>query len=222
LIKKAFETTGLSPLNPNVVLERFKPDTPDNRNQGQGERLDTWHQQNRRFQEVVKDPMDPRTMELNRAFHQIYNRIDIHQHRVTELEEALGIKRKLYRPGKPLQCQDNDGGAMFYSPRAIEEERHRIETEEQQKEAEKQRKFKAAVARRLSKEAQEQAVAERKAERARVVAENKVKKAEAVLVKQQNRLARQAVAAAKRQINQFVFSNGGLTSGTDKLSRGNQ
>jgi hypothetical protein len=49
LIKKAFEATGLSPLNPDVVLERFKLDTPDNTDQDPEEQLDTWHQLNRRF-----------------------------------------------------------------------------------------------------------------------------------------------------------------------------
>jgi hypothetical protein len=94
-------------------------------------------------------------MELSQAFHLLYNRLDIHQHRIGELEEALGTKKRRGKQGKPLQRQDNNGGAMFYSPRAIEEERHRIETEEQQKEAEKQHKFEAAVARRLNKEARD-------------------------------------------------------------------
>jgi hypothetical protein len=193
LIKKAFEATGLSPLNPAVVLERFESDSSDDEEGGSTNPLNSWQQLNRRFREVVKDPGDPRTQELNEAIHHLHNSMDIHRHAVNDLEQALATKIKRKKPGKPLQ-QPGDGGAMFYSPRSVEQERQRMRDEEKAQEEEEARKQQIKVNR-----AAQRAIEDRdKQQRAQQRAENKAKKDEDERVKRLQKEEANAAKAAKK------------------------
>jgi hypothetical protein len=197
LIKKAFEATGLSPPNPAVILERFESDSSDDEDSGSTEPLNSWQQLNRRFREVVKDPGDPRTQELNEAIHHLHNSMDIHRHAVNDLEQALATKVKRKKPGKPLQRPD-DGGAMFYSPQSVQQERQRMRDEEIAQEQEEARKQQIKVDRAAQK-----AIEDRdKQQRAQERAENKAKREENDRVKRQETAARRAATAAKKQQDQ--------------------
>ncbi|KAF1934594.1 hypothetical protein EJ02DRAFT_429209 [Clathrospora elynae] len=80
LIKKAFEATGLSPPNPDVILDRFDPDSS----------------------EPIKDPNEKRTQHLNQALYHLYCYAEINEHATNKLEQALAIKNKRKKPGKIL------------------------------------------------------------------------------------------------------------------------
>jgi hypothetical protein len=197
LVLKAFEATGLSPLNPDVILERFEPDSSDGGSDSSGSQLISWNQLNRRFREVVKDENDRRTQHLRLAFHHLYCFAEINQHQVNELEQALATKKKRRKPGKALRDPDSDresGGAKWWSPRSIQRQILQIEAEQEEARLEEVHK-----AQKVAQQKRQKAIKDRKKEEAaaarRVAAELSRAKA------RQNRLdidARKAERAAKK------------------------
>ncbi|KAF1935422.1 hypothetical protein EJ02DRAFT_428449, partial [Clathrospora elynae] len=98
LIKKAFEATGLSPPNPDVILDCFDSDSSEPSSESSGSQLNSWNQLNRQFKEVVKDPNKKRTQHLNQALHHLYCFAEINKHATNKLEQALAIKNKRKKP----------------------------------------------------------------------------------------------------------------------------
>jgi hypothetical protein len=201
LIKKSFEVTGLVPLNPGVVLERFDLDSSDQDSDSSGSQLVSWNQLNRRFKEVVKDPKDPRTRHLNLAFHHLYCFAEIYKSQVEGLEQALDTKTARQKPAQHFQepeTNQNTGGAMWWSPRSIEKERHRLDAKrEEDRRAELQKSQNAAEKKRqqeLRAEEGKKKAEERVAARER----RRVKKAQDDIEKAARKAAREAKKKAKR------------------------
>jgi hypothetical protein len=138
---------------------------------------------------MVKDPGDPRTQKLNEAIHHLHNSMDIHRHAVNDLEQALATRVKRNKSGKPLQRPEG-GGAMFYSPQSVAQERQRMRDEEIAQEEKEARKQQIRVDRAAKK-----AIDDRdKQQRAQERAENKAKKDGETRVK---RLKAEEASAAK-------------------------
>jgi hypothetical protein len=73
-ILKAFEATGLSPLNSEVLLKRFgRQPTPGSSSDSDSSalRASKWRKIESLLREVVKDRRDPRAEKLSQAFRQI-------------------------------------------------------------------------------------------------------------------------------------------------------
>jgi hypothetical protein len=140
LIKKAFEATGLVPLNPGIILERFDPDTSEPSSDSSGSQLVSWNQLNRRFKEVVKDPSDSRTRHLNMALHHLHSFVDIHKNDINQLEQALRTKEKRRKPSRKFKLSAGEkkaGGAVWWSPRSIEKEKARLQAIDDDKKLQK-------------------------------------------------------------------------------------
>jgi hypothetical protein len=197
LVLKAFEATGLSPLNPDVILERFEPDSSDQGSDSSGSQLISWNQLNRRFREVVRDANDKRTQDLRLAFHHLYCFAEINQHEVNELEQALATKKKRQKPDKPLRDPDSDresGGAKWWSPRSIQRQVLQIEAEQEEARLKKLHKAQEAAEQKRRKAIKDREKEEAAAAR-RVAAELSRAKA------RQNRLdidARKAERAVRK------------------------
>jgi predicted component of type VI protein secretion system len=91
-ILKAFEATGLSPLQPEVILKRF--DQPPQ--SGQSSDSDSsalsasnWRKIERLLREIVTDRSDPRAQKLSQAFHQISVQKSLLTHEAQGLRQAL-------------------------------------------------------------------------------------------------------------------------------------
>jgi hypothetical protein len=210
LIKKSFEATGLVPLNPGVILERFKPDSSDQGSDSSGSQLITWNQLNRRFKEVVKDPQDPRTRHLNLAFYHLYYFAEIHKDKVEGLEESLSVKAKQNKPGQHFQEPEDDqdrGGAWWWSPRSIEKERHRIDAKKEEERRAKLQKSQNAAEKKRQQDLKAKEDKKKAEERAVAAEQRRVKKAQDDIEKAAHKAAREAKKRqkdadriAKRQI----------------------
>jgi hypothetical protein len=108
LVLKSFKATGLSPPNPDVILERFDSDSSGSDSDDSESPLTNWQQLNRQFREVVKDLNDRQTQELNLAFHHLYSFAEINKHATNKLKQALLIKTKQKKPSKALQDPDSN------------------------------------------------------------------------------------------------------------------
>lgn len=137
-IKKAFEATGLSPFNPEVILQRFDDNLillSDSESSVLS--ASNWRKTERPLREVVKDRGDRRAQKLSQAFHQISASKTLLEHEVKGLREALTNERLRRKRGKPLPLQEAEeyqGGAVFWSPRKVKEARDRLRLQEEEEE----------------------------------------------------------------------------------------
>jgi hypothetical protein len=189
-ILRAFETTGISPLNPEVILERFtyRQFLSDSSSDSESSELSAsnWRKTESLLREVVRDRRDPRAQKLSRAFHSISVQKTLLEHKARGLREAILNERLRRKRGKALPlkaAEDYHGGAVFWSPRKVKEARDRLrqqeleEQEQQQQQAERahvreeQRHFKRQIfearraARAEARILREQERAERAADR---------------------------------------------------------
>ena len=218
LIKKAFKATGLVPLDPGVILERFEPDSSETSTDSSGSQLMSWNQLNRRFREVVKDSNDRRTRHLNMAFHHLHSFVDIHQNDINQLEQALRIKEKRKKPNKKFKLSQGDreaGGAKWWSPRSVEKEQARlqaIQDEEDQGEAQKAQNGAERQRIQKAKRQEEQRKKEERLERQRINSEWKASERIRIDTNKANalakRLAKQQPKAASKQVRTSVPKSG--------------
>ncbi|KAF2818192.1 hypothetical protein CC86DRAFT_337456, partial [Ophiobolus disseminans] len=94
-ILKVFEATGVSPLNPEVILKRFN---------------------NQPIQDsLIKARGDPRAQKLSQAFHSISVQKTLFEQEAQGLKEALIHERLRRKRGKPLPLGEPEeyyGGAV--------------------------------------------------------------------------------------------------------------
>ncbi|KAI1680772.1 hypothetical protein KJE20_09623 [Pyrenophora tritici-repentis] len=187
-ILKAFEATGLSPLEPEVILKRFNQPAQS----GQSSDSDSsalsasdWRKIRQLVDRAVAERDQRKISKLNQTIHQLSIRSVLAEHENVRLKEALINERQRRKRGKALPLgagEDYHGVAVFWSPRKVKEARDR--QHQQELEEEQQRLQKAEIARdreeqRLAKaqaiESRRQARAEarisRQAEKAREAAD---------------------------------------------------
>jgi hypothetical protein len=186
-ILKAFEATGPSPFNPEVILKRFhQPAQSGQSSDSDSSALNAsnWREIERLLRQVVADRSDPQAQKLSRAFHRISVQKSLLIHEAQGLRQALINKRTRRKQGKALPLRADEeyhSRAIFYSPEKVKDARDRLH--QQELEEEQQRLQKVGKAR--DRENQRQA----KAHNIRV---RRKARAEA-------RIARQAVKARKAQ-----------------------
>jgi hypothetical protein len=201
-ILKAFKATGLSPLNPEVILKRF------NRQPTQGSSSDSdssalsasnWRKTESLLREVVADRSDPRAQKLSRAFHQISVQKSLLAQEAQGLRQALINERTRRKRGKALPLEAGEeyhGGAVFWSPRKVKEARDRQLQQELEEEQLQHQKAEAARLREEQRQEKRQAVQQRRTARAAaqlIRLEEKARKAA-------NRASRQAARRAQQQL----------------------
>ncbi|CAE7002770.1 Pogo transposable element [Pyrenophora teres f. teres] len=190
LILKAFEATGIWPMDANVILRRFAS-TPDaERSSSSGLSDHDWRKLDRLVRAAFNDSHQYEARKLRSSVHHISVQYELLHLENEGLKEALQHKKKHKKKGKALdlqQRQEYHGGAVHWSPRKLREARarevvrERDEAEEklqkaqakkQREEAQLQRQVELEqrrVERQRLKEMREQERAEKAAERARKV-----------------------------------------------------
>ena len=139
-ILSSFEATGIAPLNPNIILDRFTnttPEDPESRESSvsvlSGE---DWRKMERFVRSAVKDQSSKDTRKLSRSLHHISVQNELLHHEIDGLKEAILVKKKHKKKGKPLdlqQCKEYHGGAVFWSPRKVREALYRESVRERDK-----------------------------------------------------------------------------------------
>jgi hypothetical protein len=190
LILKAFEATGIWPMDANVILRRFASTPEAERSSSSGLSDHDWRKMDRLVRAAVTDSHQDSARKLRSSVHHLSVQNELLKHEVEGLKEALQHKKKHKKKDKALnlqQRQEYHGGALFWSPRKLREARarevvrEREETEEklqkartkkQREEARLQRQVELEekrVERERLKDVREQERAEKAAKRARKV-----------------------------------------------------
>ncbi|RAQ98855.1 nucleic acid binding [Stemphylium lycopersici] len=150
LVLKAFEATGIWPIDANVVLRRFASTPEGERSSSSGLSDNDWRKMDRLVRAVVKDTEQTESKKLRSSVHHLSVQNKLLKYENKGLKEALQHKKKHKKKGKALdlqQRQEYHGGAVHWSPRKLREARvreavrERDETEEklQKAQAKKQR-----------------------------------------------------------------------------------
>tara|TARA_R110002003_G_scaffold410_1_gene19556 strand:+ start:3648 stop:5516 length:1869 start_codon:yes stop_codon:yes gene_type:complete len=144
LIAKAFAATGISPLNPDVILSRFATASKDaSRPSSSGSSTSVlsasdWRKIERLLRQAVDNIYDVNAKKLSRTIHTISAKNSVLQHEINNLREALANEKKRRKRSKALLLEapaEYDGGAVCWSPAKVEQARQRQE----QKDLEEQR-----------------------------------------------------------------------------------
>jgi hypothetical protein len=210
-ILKAFEATGLSPFEPEVILKRF------NQQPTQGCLSDSdssalsasnWRKTEGLLRQVVKDRGDRRAQKLSQAFHQISTQKTLLEYEVKGLREALINERTRRKRGKPLLLEEPEeyhGGAVFWSPRKVKDACERQQLKEREAQQLQQQKAEANRHREESRQtkaeavqARRQAKAEARISREKEKAEKAVEQASRAAARRTHQRLKQALKTSKK------------------------
>ncbi|KAH4914299.1 hypothetical protein HBI79_242250 [Parastagonospora nodorum] len=214
LISKAFETTGIWPKDPNVVLKRFTQ-TPERSPSSSRLSPSDWLQMQRLVRAAVKDTRQDEAKKLSYTLHQLSVQNQLLQHELKGVQEALQYKKKHKKKGKALNLQQRQeyyGGAMLWSPQKVREARAREKVRADDEMEEKLQKARRKEAREAAKFQRQIELEDRRAERERlkVVREKEKAKKQAERERQkQQRNAEKAIQLSqrgKRKASQAVSS----------------
>ena len=193
-ILSSFKATGIAPFNPDVILERFRNNTPEASESGESSTScfsgEDWRKMERLVRSEVRDQGSKAVKKLSRSLHHISVQNELLHFEVAGLREALSTKKKHNKKRKPLdlqQRQEYHGGAVFWSPSRVREARHRntvIEQEKKQLELQKADTKKLKEAHKLYKE--------------KIAEEKRVQRAEAQRIKEKEK-ADAAVERARQK-----------------------
>jgi hypothetical protein len=148
LVQNAFAATGIAPVNPNVILDRFGHTTPtDSGSVTSGSTAysaQDWLRACTTLRAEVKDPRSVGARKLGQTIHHLSTQVELLHNELNGLQQKLYLKQKRQKqPSRQLdlqQHQEYHGGAMVWSPRAIREARVRMAVTEKEKEADELKK----------------------------------------------------------------------------------
>ncbi|KAF1935914.1 hypothetical protein EJ02DRAFT_301542, partial [Clathrospora elynae] len=124
-ILKSFEATGLSPMDPEVVLKKFRQPTPQS---PEGPiPLDNINQRSINcLVDATVDPILHEAKVIKATLTSLYASKQLLEQENEGLRQALNTKNNQGKRRQPLDLQQRKeyhGGAVFYSPRKIREAR---------------------------------------------------------------------------------------------------
>lgn len=139
LVLSAFRATGISPLNANVILDRFRhtsqsrsPSISSGTSAYSG---DDWLKACSLLRAEVKDPRSKGARKLGQTIHHLSIQNELLNEEIAGLRTTLNLqKKKKSQPNKQLQLPPNEeyhGGAMMWSPRAFQQARARMDVQAQ-------------------------------------------------------------------------------------------
>jgi hypothetical protein len=203
-ILKAFEVTGLSPFNPEVILKRFNQPAQS----GQSSDSDSsalsasdWRKIRQLVDHAIADRDQRKISKLNQTIHQLSIRSVLAEHENKRLKEALINEKKRRKRGKALPLEAAEeyyGGAVFWSPRKVKEARDRQHQQGLEEEQQQLQKAEIARNREEQRQAKAQAIEARRQARAEArIARQVIKAREAV-----DRALRAAARRAQQRLQQ--------------------
>ena len=185
LILRSFEATGIAPLQPHLILQRFAKDSPDSSDtdgsSGSVYSGEDWLKIRTLLRKVAKDEGSRDLKKIKRSVHHISIQNSLLHHKVEGLEGVLKTQKKHKKKSKPLDLQhhkDYHGGAEFYSPNRVEKARARERFKQQEQKAEELKKVERAQTRHADKIYKEKIAQERREQKSREKEERDRLKAE--------------------------------------------
>lgn len=172
-IKSAWRSVGLWPFNPEVVLARFIRNDDERPSSSESSRsilqAEDWRRIERLLKDVVSDFYDQNTKKLSSTIHHLSTENILLKLRCQGLEKAISTEQKKRQRGKPITFElqaPQDGGAVFYSPKKIQQFRDLQAAKEVEIQAIKASKEQDKLRRQQEKEEKQRLVQERKRIRA--------------------------------------------------------
>jgi hypothetical protein len=214
LILRAFEATGISPLDPTTILKRFDQAKPPE--QGSRESSTSvlsasdWRKIDRLLRAVVDTGGGDKAKKLSRTVHSISIQKQLVEHENKGLREALQAIKKRSKRGKPLplnQPTEYHGGAVFWSPHSVQRARdrqHQKEAEEQQLQLQKSEQ---AEARQASRQLKIRLLQERRVARAAARDARAKQRADEAAERRLNQQARKAQRQLQNRIKLSKLGN---------------
>ncbi len=148
LVKKAFTATGICPVNPDVILKRFRhisPDSSESVSSGStAYSAEDWLKACTTLQTEVKDSRSVGARKLGQTIHHLSSQVELLQFEVDGLRKKLYQNRKRQKQSNMQldlqQHQEYHGGAIMWSSRAFREARTRMAVAEQEAQEEELKK----------------------------------------------------------------------------------
>jgi hypothetical protein len=227
-ILSGFEACGLEPFNPERVLARFSTTTTSRPSSSEGSKsaltAQEWRRIEELFRSVVSDIYNQQAKQLSNTIHSLSMKVMTLEMENQGYIKSLANAKKKRKPSKALLLKPPEryhGGAVFYSPRKVQQARDRQaekdaatelvrqqkDEETRRKEAEKHEKARIAEERKHMRAAAKEAQA-RKAEEKRLQKEKEQLAKEANHQLQNNirtsRKPRKPIQPAARRLEQVV------------------
>ena len=141
LVKKAFTVTGISPVNADVILDRFRHTTPETTasqsSASTAYSAEDWLKACSTLRTEVKDPRSVGARKLGQTIHHLSTQVELLHSELDGLRKELYQNRKHKKQSSRQldlqQHQEYHGGAMMWSPRAFREARARAAVAEREK-----------------------------------------------------------------------------------------
>jgi len=201
-ILKSFKATGISPFDPEVILQRFNDTTLDEQVSRESSTSalsgSDWRKLDRLVRSAVEDQSSKDAQKLSRSLHHISVQNELLRHEINGLKEALLVKKRHKKKGKPLdlqQRQEYHGGAVFWSPRKVREARVRQSVKEQEEKERRLQKAETAKLRKAAKLYKEKIVEEKRVAREAAKVAREKERAEKAAERAREKEARDAAKA---------------------------
>jgi hypothetical protein len=181
LIFKAFEATGIWPMDAIVILRRFASTPEAERSSSSGLSDSDWRKMDRLVRVAVNDSHQYEARKLRSSLHHLSVQNELLKHENEGLKEALQHKQRHKKKSKGLDLQQRreyHGGAVHWSPRKLREARAREAVRERD---EMEKKLQKARNKKQREEAQLQCqveLEEKRVERQRLKEMREVERAE--------------------------------------------
>jgi hypothetical protein len=158
LILRSFEVTGISLLQPNVILHRFAKNTTKASDSSASSSSvysgKNWLKIETLLQKVVSDETSKKLKKLSRSLHHISVQNLLLHHENQSLKEALKTQKKHKKKSKTLDLQSDPkyhGGAVFWSPCKVQEACLCGQVRQEEEQAENLKKAEMTELRRANK-----------------------------------------------------------------------
>jgi hypothetical protein len=153
-ILRAFEVTGLSPFNPEVILHKFRTTAPGSDSESSNLSASDWRKIRQLVDRAVHHQESRKISQLNRTILKLSTRSSLVEQENKRLREALSEERQRKQQSRPKPLEQSEGhhdGAVFWSPRKVREARSLHEQKKRDQELLQQQKAVANQAREESK-----------------------------------------------------------------------
>jgi hypothetical protein len=188
-----FKATGIWPMDPFVITNKFNYTTPSpNSDSRVSSNLspNDWKRVERLLQQTVKDSSNDVVRRLEASIHRASTETKLLRHENEGLRASLATKNKRKRHGKRLPLTSDEsvgGGAIFWSPQKVDEARGKQAEIEEDERQEKLKKVEMKELRAASKLYKEKIIEEKRAERERAKVVREKERAEKAAEKQRQK-----------------------------------
>jgi len=203
-VLSSFRATGISPMDPNVILKRFVNTSTEASPQPESSSdisAEDWRRIDRLVRSAVKDQSSRDVRKIRGSIHHIAVQNELLRDEISGLQEALQFKDRHNKKSKPLDLQQSNGGTVFYSPKKLAEAEEREAIKERNKEQEELKKVEMKELREANRLYKEKIAEEKREqrERAKVVrAQEKEMKAAEQARKKTERDAQKALQLSQK------------------------